>query len=80
MQEVSELPGIFTLGENNADVVKKIEVANAELAALNDQLVTFQHSLESPDKSRGKRVDLAALKDQLKDTCWIQKTKYDDPF
>ncbi len=79
-QELSDLPGIFTLGENNADIVKKIEVANADLSKLKGQLVTLQNSLESPDRSSGQRVDLAVLKDHLKDTCWIQKTKYDDQF
>ena len=76
----TELKGIFTLGEKNADALAKIVTAKAELDGLTKSIEGLEETLKGADGISGKRGELAALEDHLKDKCWSQKKKHDLKF
>lgn len=75
--ECEELPGIFTLGEQNTDTIKRIDQTRAELDKLNEKLSQLTLTLQGPDGNGGKRLELALIEYSLKDACWAQKQKHD---
>jgi len=73
----TELKGVFTLGETQADTLTKIAVAKADLDTLTKKIESLTQNLEGVDAAGGKRGELEALETGLKDKCWAQKQKYD---
>jgi len=73
----TDLKGVFTLGEKQADSLAKIATAKAELDALTKKVETLTNSLQGLDGTGGKKSELAALESELKDKCWAQKQKHD---
>jgi wobble nucleotide-excising tRNase len=76
----TELKGIFTLGEKNADTLAKIVTAKAELDGLTKSIEGFEETLKGADGMGGKRGELAVLEGHFKDKCWAQKKKHDVNF
>ena len=76
----TELRGIFTLGEKNADTLAEIVTAKAELDGLTKSIEGFEEALKGADGISGKRGELVTLEDRLKDKCWSQKKKHDGNF
>ncbi len=75
--ESTELKGIFTLGEKQADTLKEIEAAKNERDALTDSITNLTISLQGTDRISGKNGDLAALEEHIKNRIWAQKQKHD---
>ena len=75
--QLSELKGVFTLGEQNVDTLNKITLAKAERDALSKNIETLTQGLHGIDGKGGKRSELAALEEELKNKCWSQKQKHD---
>lgn len=78
--ECDELPGIFTLGDKNAEIIKNIAKAKLDLDELERQLEQFAGTLQGADGNGGKKAELAVIEDSLKDACWAQKQKHDAVF
>lgn len=76
----TELGGVFTLGEKQADTLAKITVAKAELDIITTKIEGLTHGLQGEDGTGGKKAELDALESFLKDKCWAQKLKYDAKF
>jgi len=76
--EQSDLPGIFTLGEESTQLLADIETAKQELTKLEDEAGTRKATLEGEDGKGGKRGELAILRDRLRDACWAKKDKLGD--
>jgi wobble nucleotide-excising tRNase len=75
--EVAELPGIFTLGAENAEILKAIAAEKESLDKLEKHLASLQGVLEGSDGSGGKRAELVRIEDTIKVACWEQKQKHD---
>lgn len=78
--ECDELPGIFTLGEKDAEVLRNISEAKANVEDLIARLEGMRGTLQGADGRGGKRGELAVLEDGFKDACWAQKLKHDAKF
>ena len=76
----TELKGVFTLGEKQADTITKITAAKEELDDLTNKIETLSQTLHGTDGSGGKKAELSALELSLKDKCWAQKQKHDSKF
>ncbi len=74
----AELKGVFTLGEKNIETLTKIATAKGELDSLTNKIESLNLGLNGEDGNSGKRGELAALEDELKDKCWVQKQKHDE--
>jgi len=72
-----ELKGVFTMGEQHIDTLKKIAGAKAEIDAQTAKIETLTRTLQGDDGQGGKRGELAVLESDLKDKCWAQKQKND---
>lgn len=73
----AELKGVFTLGEEQIDLLAKIGTVKGELDALTERIENLTQGLEGPDGNGGKKGELAELESAFKDTCWAQKQKHD---
>lgn len=73
----AELKGVFTLGENQTETLNKIKAAKTELDTLSDKIQNLTQTLQGTDGNRGKKGDLSALENTLKEKCWAQKQKHD---
>lgn len=73
----ADLKGIFTLGEKNLDTLNKIIAAKGELDALTKTIEGLNTALQGEDGAGGKKSELAALEEELKNKCWAQKQKHD---
>ena len=75
-----QLRGIFTLGEAEAETLRKIEVGRVKIAELHGDLATLQAKLGLDDNSTGKRLEIKTLRDQFEAACWKIKTTHDAYF
>lgn len=73
----TELKGVFTLGEKQADTLAKIASAKSQLDALTTKIETLTIGLQGSDGTGGKKGELATLEAGFKDKCWAQKQKHD---
>lgn len=73
----SELKGVFTLGEKQADTLEKIATAKNDLDKLTKKIEDLTNSLQGTDGASGKKWELAALDEAFKNKCWAQKQKHD---
>ena len=74
--EVPELPGIFTLGKDNADALKKIPTAKAQLGDLEGRLTKLNDVLNGSNDGSGKQAELERIEETLKNACWDQMLKH----
>ncbi|MCE9554774.1 MAG: AAA family ATPase [Planctomycetes bacterium] len=75
--DCDELPGIFTLGEKDAETIRKIAEAIDERDKLIVNQEAFTKTLQGEDGNGGKKAELAVLEDGFRDACWAQKQKHD---
>lgn len=73
-----ELPGIFTLGEKNAEAIDKIAAAKSVCDKLSETISGLKKTLEGDDGSGGKVGELTVVEDSFRDACWKQKQLHDD--
>ena len=74
----TELKGIFTLGQQEIDTLKKIAEAKAELDALTSEIKNLRTTLQGEDGTSGKKGELTTLEEEFKNKCWAQKQKHDE--
>lgn len=72
-----EIKGVFTLGEENVEILSKISKAKSELDVLTGQVEGLRYTLNGDDGVGGKIGELSSLEEVLKDKCWAQKQKHD---
>src|SRR4030067_2659747 len=73
-----ELKGVFTLGQQKIDTLKKISEAKAEADSYNSKIQALTLSLQGSDGAGGKVQELAELNEEFKTRCWAQKQKHDE--
>jgi wobble nucleotide-excising tRNase len=78
--QCAELKGVFTLGEMNIETMNKIETAKGELDKITHRIEYLVQSFQGEDGKGGKKSELAALENEIKEKCWAQKQKYDSKF
>lgn len=76
----TELKGIFTLGEKTIETQEKIAAAKAKVDELTAKIEQLTGTLQGQDGKGGKQGELADLKEQLKNRCWMEKQKHDAKF
>jgi wobble nucleotide-excising tRNase len=76
-RQVSELKGVFTLGEKPQETLDKIATEKAAIDTLTTKIENLNNGLQSQDGASGKRVELSRLESQFKEKCWAQKQKHD---
>ncbi len=69
-----QLPGIFTLGEQDATVLDQIKEAKKQREKLIDEVATLKKSLTGEDGTGGKKAELSVLNDTFIDACWKAKS------
>jgi len=78
--QTTELKGVFTLGENNRLTIEKITSLKREVESITKEIETLMRTLGGEDGAGGQKGQLADLEEQFKQTCWLQKKKYDGKF
>ncbi|MDT8429191.1 MAG: AAA family ATPase [Pseudomonadales bacterium] len=73
----NELKGVFTLGENQTETLNKIKAAKTDLDELKQRVQNLTNTLQGDDGNSGKKGELYALENTLKEKCWAQKQKHD---
>ena len=76
----AQLKGIFTLGAKNVEAAERIAAAKSALDAFDKTLESLKWTLSGADGSGGKKGELAALEENLKQACWKQKQRHDGAF
>jgi len=76
-QQSSELPGVFTLGEKQNEILAEIATAKRESDDLTAKIENLTYELHGDNGQGGKKGELTALEDDFKNKCWEQKKKYD---
>lgn len=76
-RQVSELKGVFTLGEKQQETLDKIAAAKAEIDALTKQIETLNNNLQGIDGVGGKKGELIQVEDAIKERAWTYKQKFD---
>jgi wobble nucleotide-excising tRNase len=72
-----ELKGIFTLGEKSIETQSKIALAKDKVDELTAKIEQLTGTLEGQDGKGGKRGELAAVMEDLKNKCWKEKQNHD---
>lgn len=74
------LKGIFTLGEESAEILEKIEKAKDTQRNHQDALANLENSLKGADGDAGKLGDLRKLRRAFEETCWQIKGRHEAHF
>lgn len=75
--QLTELRGIFTLGEKQTENQGKIANAKEKTASLGRDIEALKTTLYGVEGNAGKVEELAKLDAELKEKCWQQKQKHD---
>lgn len=76
---VTQMRGIFTLGEESADILEKIESAKAQVFDYWSAIGNLQNNL-GQDENSGKRGELKTLRANFEEQCWGVKQRHDAHF
>lgn len=76
----AQMRGIFTLGTETSEAVRKVEESTARIAALQSDIDALNVTLGSPGKTSGKHGELKALRVGFEETSWAIKTAHDQYF
>lgn len=74
------LRGVFTLGEENAELLTQIDEKKKQVAEKILEIEKLKGTLDGDGTTAGKRAELASLRASLAETCWTQKVKHDEVF
>lgn len=74
----SQMPGIFTLGEAEAEAITRIEAMTRQVQSLTGDIQGLENTLG--DNNSGKLGDLRRLRAGFEDKCWAIKTTHDPHF
>lgn len=75
-----DLKGVFTLGEEQVEVLEKIAELRLARDTLTKKIEGWNEALGGKDGAGGKRGEMVALDTAFKEKCWSQKIKYDSRF
>ncbi|MCC6930952.1 MAG: AAA family ATPase [Gemmatimonadaceae bacterium] len=73
----TELKGVFTLGQDQAETLARITAAKTERDQLTATIENLTRTLRGDDGAGGKTGELATLENGFKAKCWAQKQKHD---
>ena len=76
----STVKGIFTLGEESAETLEKIDKAKDAQLEHQKGLTNLQTNLNGPDGNGGKLGDLKKLRRAFEETCWSIKGRHETHF
>lgn len=76
----NELKGIFTLGQQDIETLKKITEEKELLDGIQKDIQKLKNTLHGEDGTSGKKGELATLEEEFKTTCWSKKQKLDSNF
>lgn len=73
--ESDDLPGIFSLGNNNKELLADIKDTNKQIDKLKDERDKLKVVLDGHDGDSGKRGELIAAKQALTEACWQKRAR-----
>ncbi|MBR0663999.1 AAA family ATPase [Roseomonas hellenica] len=73
-------PGIFTLGEENAETRAKIDATKKKVDDLEREISRLTLNIEGADGKGGKVGELKKARDEFDEKCWRHKTTHDTYF
>lgn len=73
----SQIKGVFTLGVQQDETLKKIDTVKAEIEAINIEISGLYCTLSGADGNTGKSKELRDLEDRFKESCWKQKVEHE---
>ena len=76
----SEIPGIFTLGEENVNVLTKINQAKKEQEKNKQERDRLLRTLGGEDEKGGKKGERDKLRKEFEEDCWDWKDKHNEHF
>lgn len=76
----SNLPGIFTLGEEAAETLANIELKKGARDKIEDDIRARQIVLDGEDGKGGKVGELVNLRANFEEQCWLIKGRHDNHF
>lgn len=74
----SELKGIFTLGEENKEIIGKIESLKSEVDNFNKEILILKKNLNGDGSNNGKVYEMEETERTFEDTCWKLKQNHDE--
>jgi wobble nucleotide-excising tRNase len=74
------IPGIFTLGEENVEMLAQIDELKVQEAGFRDDIANRRNTLQGADGRTGKIGELAAHRDDIQQQCWAAKGLHDAHF
>lgn len=75
--DVSGMPGIFTLGKEEMEIIEKIETIDNDILQIMDKGNQAEVSLQGENGNGGKLAEKVELKNKYIEKFWKQKQKYD---
>jgi len=75
--QVTELKGVFTLGEQQKETLDKIAASRIKVDDLTQQIENLTGNLQGIDGHGGKRGDLTVLENTFKEKAWTYKQKFE---
>ncbi len=76
---VAQMRGIFTLGQESADILERIEAAKVQVFDHWSAIGHLQNTLGQDDGS-GKRGEMKTLRTNFEEQCWGVKQRHDAHF
>lgn len=76
----ANIPGIFTLGEENVETLAQIETLKAQETGFRNDITIRQNTLQGPDGRSGKIGELSGLREDIQQQCWAAKGLHDAHF
>lgn len=70
-EQLENVPGVFTLGEENIETHKKIEAAKSDRAQIESEIAALRTAQDL------KKEELIQLEEGIRAKCWDQKVKHD---
>lgn len=78
--QTRDLRGIFTLGEGHIEIDAQLTAAKAQMQKISDEVDQLRRTLGGEDGTGGKKGELAALEEEIKEEFWKQKVKHEAHF
>ncbi|WP_448538413.1 AAA family ATPase [Sphingobium yanoikuyae] len=76
----SEMPGIFTLGNQDLDLQAEVEAKRQKLSRLRDEIDGLNRTLSGANGEGGKREELKRHRSDFEEACWQVKSRHDAHF
>ncbi len=72
----TEIKGVFTLGKEQQDIRKKINLEKKEVKDLETKIENLTLALHGNERVRGKRGELTRITRIFNEKCWSKKNEY----